>query len=387
MDTEVSPRKIPIDRLTLARLKSGFIALDLKTTGLDSLTDRIVEIGAARFAHGEVKETFSTRMRPDAPTSSHAGKPDDDAETRFDAPSEAKAISKFVEFIGDSLSGKTVMCAYNASFGFNFLRRALTRSHVHSKIVYVDTLAASKAAIAGLNDYRLETLQNYFKLNSPQPLRPQAGALCCGEILCKLLPLMETQDLSFDNAERGARSNRPGKGRPIIDCPENYCVVSIETTGRSLTWDKVTEVAALKFHSGTLADSFSASIKPDNADAQIVWRRFLRFIGNSILVGHNLHLDIDFLYDSVQRCLHLPLANDYVNACSLARLLLPHLPHHGLYALADYYNCRPITFYGASSKSQLTAQCYAKLVEDIVRIYGSAETFCRAFPCEGTLFR
>ncbi len=387
MDTEVSPRKIPIDRLTLARLKNDFIALDLKTTGLDSLKDQIVEIGAARFVHGQAKETFSARARPDAPTFSHAGKPGGAVENVFDAPGEAEAISKFVEFIGDALSGKTVMCAHNAGFGFNFLRRALTRSHVQSKIVYVDTLAASKAAIADLKNYRLETLGNYFKLNNPLPLRAQAGALCCGEILCKLLPLLETRDLSFDDAVRGGGPNRPGKGRQVIDCPENYCAVSIETTGRSLTWDKVTEVAALKFISGAPADSFLASIKPDCPDARSVWRRFLHFIGDFILVGHNIHLDIDFLYDSVQRCLHLPLANDYVSTRSLARLLLPHLPHHGLYALADYYNCRPITFYGASSKSQLTAQCYAKLVEDIVRIYGSTETFCRAFPCEGTLFR
>lgn len=380
MDTEVSPRKIPIDHLTLESLKSGFIALDLATTGLDSFKDRIIEIGAVHFVHGQVREAFSTLVRPDMPISPRAaqlsGLTD---EMILDAPGEAEAISKFTAFIGNALLGKTVMCAHDASFSFNFLRRALTRSGVRSKIVYVDTLAASKAAIAGLENYHLETVQHYLKLNNPPSNRAQANALCCGKILCKLLPLLETKNLSFDENGCIGMSNRPGKGRQLMDCPENYCIVSIETTGRSLTWDRITEVAALKFQNGAHTGSFSASI-PD--DARNVWRRFLHFIGDSVLVGHNMHLDIDFLYDSVKRCLHLALANDYISAHSLARLLLPHLPHYGLYALTDYYNCKPITFYGASSKCRLTAQCYANLVKDIGRIYGSADAFRRAFQCK-----
>ncbi len=379
MDTEVSPRKIPIDRLTLESLKSGFIALDLTTTGLDPFKDRIVEIGAVRFVHGQAKEAFSTRVRPDAPISFPATQLKGlTGEMVADTPGEAEAISKFIAFIGNALFGKTVMCAHNASFNFNFLRRAFTSFGIRSKIVYVDTMAASKAAIAGLENYKLETVQNYLKLNNPKPHRAQINALCCGEILCKLLPLLETQDLSFDENGRIGRPNRPGKGRQLMDCPKNYCIVSIETTGRSLTWDRITEVAALKFQNGAYTDSFSASI-PDDSTARNVWRRFLRFIENFVLVGHSAHFDIDFLYDSVQRRLHLTLTNDYIDTYDLARLLLPHLTHHGLYALADYYNCKPITFYGASSKCQLTAQCYANLVEDIKRMYGNVAAFRRTF--------
>ncbi len=35
-----------------------FVGLDLETTGVDSKTDRIIEIGAVRVVDGKVEETF-----------------------------------------------------------------------------------------------------------------------------------------------------------------------------------------------------------------------------------------------------------------------------------------------------------------------------------------
>ena len=41
-------------------LARAFYVLDVETTGLDSLSDRIVEIGIARFINGNIADTFST---------------------------------------------------------------------------------------------------------------------------------------------------------------------------------------------------------------------------------------------------------------------------------------------------------------------------------------
>ena len=47
-----------------------------------------------------------------------------------------------------------------------------------------------------------------------------------------------------------AQTIRESKGRSIISFPDTYCVIDIETTGRSPQWDHIIEVAAVKIADG-----------------------------------------------------------------------------------------------------------------------------------------
>ena len=40
------------------------VALDIETTGLDSKTDRIIEIGAVRFTEKGIEDEFQTLINP-----------------------------------------------------------------------------------------------------------------------------------------------------------------------------------------------------------------------------------------------------------------------------------------------------------------------------------
>ena len=42
-----------------------------------------------------------------------------------------------------------------------------------------------------------------------------------------------------------AQTIRESKGRSIIAFPDTYCVIDVETTGRSPQWDHIIEVAGL----------------------------------------------------------------------------------------------------------------------------------------------
>ena len=101
---------------------------------------------------------------------------------------------------------------------------------------------------------------------------------------------------------------RDYKGRSLLDFPNSYVVIDVETTGLDPTYDKIIEIGALKVENGTLVDTFSTLVNPgvpvddfitqltgitndDLASAPALdsaLSAFSNFIGDSILVGHNV---------------------------------------------------------------------------------------------------
>ena len=55
---------------------------------------------------------------------------------------------------------------------------------------------------------------------------------------------------------------REFKGHNMLDFPESYVVVDVETTGLDPSRDKLIEVAALKVQDSKVVDSFSSLINP-----------------------------------------------------------------------------------------------------------------------------
>lgn len=190
----VSTQALLISHSSLEDLKREFVAFDLETTGFSPVHDRIVEIGAVRFVNKKAIEAFDTLVHSDVPIPPQASRVNGITNEMIStAPNEFEAISKLVKFLGDAVYGKTALCAHNASFDMGFLQEALKRSRINSKIVYADTLAASKAVIKGLENYKQDTVLKHFNLSNIQAHRAQTDALCCGKIMCKLLPLLESQ--------------------------------------------------------------------------------------------------------------------------------------------------------------------------------------------------
>lgn len=203
----------------------------------------------------------------------------------------------------------------------------------------------------------------------------------------------------------GDNYSRINKGKSIIASLKDYCVIDTETTGYSPLCDDIIEVAALKFREGKLIDTFSFLVKPDDFegnlpyldddviertgitdemlstanDTKTVLSKFTDFIGNDILVGHSVHFDINFLYDSIEQYFGTYLSNNFVDTLKIARRLLPDLPSHRLSDLVEHYNCERLTFHRSLSDAQMTAKCYLKLIDDVVDSYGSIEEFGKLF--------
>ena len=167
-----------------------FIAFDVETTGLDSKKDRIIELSALRFEHGEIVDQFSTLINPQRKIPEEITKlthiRDKDVET---APVERKAMDKFSFWIGEAKEGEIVMVAHNASFDMSFIESAFKRSGVDASLKYVDTLSMARKKLPNLENHKLGTIADHFGIKLKNAHRAKSDAEACGRIFIELLKL------------------------------------------------------------------------------------------------------------------------------------------------------------------------------------------------------
>mgnify|MGYP000447157999 FL=1 len=103
-------------------------------------------------------------------------------------------------------------------------------------------------------------------------------------------------------------------------------------------------------------------IEQEGKDLVYVLYEFKKFLGNDIIIGHNVNFDIDFIYDSMVDNLGDYLSNDYIDTLRISRKLLPELKHHKLDNLIDYFNLTKRNEHRALNDCVLTNQVYINLV-------------------------
>ena len=99
------------------------------------------------------------------------------------------------------------------------------------------------------------------------------------------------------------------QGRKLNTYISDYVIYDLETTGTSCANDKVVEISAVKVRNGKVDSEISTLVNPEMSipfwasevnginddmvkDApvfEVVLKDFLEFIGDDVLVGHNIH--------------------------------------------------------------------------------------------------
>jgi len=143
-------------------------------------------------------------------------------------------------------------------------------------------------------------------------------------------------------------------GTPLIDV--TFCVIDIETTGGSAADGGITELGAVKLRGGACLGTFQTMVNPGHCippsitvltgitEAMVmpaprieqVLATLLEFIGDAVIVGHNVRYDLGFIGAALERAEQPKLSNTTIDTYALAkRLVRDEVPNCKLATLAS----------------------------------------------------
>lgn len=188
---------------------------------------------------------------------------------------------------------------------------------------------------------------------------------------------------------------REHKGKSLLQFPDNYTVIDLETTGLDPMRDEIIEISALKIHNNEVTATFDTLINPgftisnfiveltgitnemlaQAPQLETVLPKLCEFIGDDIILGHNINFDINFLYDNILDTLDVYLHNNFVDTLRLSRRILPKLKHHRLCDISKELEVINENAHRALSDCYTTFQCYQKLRERLKKDYRNEDEF------------
>ena len=158
---------------------SEFIAIDLETTGLDRLNDRIIEFSGIRYVNGQECERLTMLINPHIPIPTAATNINGiNNQMVMDAPSIEQSLPTILSF----LSGK-ILVAHNANFDVGFLETTARRLGIEVYWNYVDTISIAKKLLPGLENYKLKTVLDKIGYSPALYHRAEEDCRGCAQIM------------------------------------------------------------------------------------------------------------------------------------------------------------------------------------------------------------
>ncbi|MDI3311829.1 MAG: exonuclease domain-containing protein, partial [Thermoanaerobacterium sp.] len=162
-------------------IDDSFVVFDIETTGLSSINDSIIEIGAVKIKNCQIVDTFETFVNPQVHISKFITKLTgitDDMVKEY--PSIEEILPKFLEFIKDS-----VLVAHNANFDVTFIKTKAKNLGMEVDNPVLDTLELSRHMYENLKNYKLDTIAQYLGVSLENHHRAVDDARATAEIFLK----------------------------------------------------------------------------------------------------------------------------------------------------------------------------------------------------------
>ncbi|MCH4008083.1 PolC-type DNA polymerase III [Companilactobacillus sp.] len=176
----------------------------------------------------------------------------------------------------------------------------------------------------------------------------------------------------------------------ILDGAE-YVIFDTETTGLSAVYDSIIEIGATKMKNGEVIDRYDKFINPghplseittnltsitddmvkDAPDESVIIPEFMDFIGDDILVGHNVTFDMGFMNSALSRLGRERLSMPVIDTLEMSRTLHSEYRNHKLDSLAKRYNIVLEHHHRADSDAETTGYLMYKLFDELEEKYGT----------------
>ena len=169
---------------SLVQSGAVFCAFDTETTGLQSVTDRVIELGAVKFDKNGVIDSFDTLINPQIPLPpmcqqiSHITD-----EMVCDKPIAAAVLPDFLRF-----ASGCILVAHNALFDVKFVDAELKRAGLLPlKQQTIDTLNFSRWAYPANGHWKLQFLAAQFGIEVKSAHRASDDARVCMEVFLRCI--------------------------------------------------------------------------------------------------------------------------------------------------------------------------------------------------------
>ncbi len=170
-------------------------------------------------------------------------------------------------------------------------------------------------------------------------------------------------------------------GTPLFEVP--FCILDLETTGGSPAQCEITEIGAVRYRRGELEGTFHTLVNPGSpippmitiltgiTEAMVIEApmieealpAFFEFIGDAVIVGHNVRFDLSFLKAAAGRLGYPGVSNRHVDTAALARRLIrPEVRNLRLSTLATYFRSPVVPNHRALEDARATAHVFFELL-------------------------
>ncbi len=180
-----------------------YVALDLETTGLHPVRDRILEIGAIRVKNGEIEDRYSTlvdcRMLIPERITELTGITNElleEAKAQGQAPDVSEAVAELLKFCGD-----LPLLGHNIMFDYSFVKQNAWNCGLEFEKEGIDTLKIAKVFLSDLPSRSLEALCTYFQIDVGAHHRAVEDAMAAASLYGHLAETFETEE-----AERAGKN-------------------------------------------------------------------------------------------------------------------------------------------------------------------------------------
>ena len=241
-----------------------FVIFDVETTGLSSVYDTIIEIGAVKMKNGEVLERFDKFINPHHPLSDQTINLTSITDEMVGAADdEDVVIRQFKDFYGDM-----PLCGHNVQFDVGFVNAALRRAGLEEiKQPVVDTLEVSRLLHPEQTRHTLDSLVKKYDVVLEHHHRANQDAEATGYLMYKLLDAFKKK-FGEDNlgklndfAKHGETFKRARPMHMTILAKDQaglknmYKLVSIASTKDFYREPRTPKSALRKYHEGLLYGS------------------------------------------------------------------------------------------------------------------------------------